>query len=215
MKRILSLVLLFFLIGLFGFVSGNTFILTLEPTAVVYTKGNFSGWIGKGSPLNREDFILSDLRDSKRSLSNIKVPIIIPSYALVTQENDLIFKARLEEFVKRGGNIIVFDQQYGRHVEKIVPIPKGQRLKVYGWRESDSGYMGVYIDKKSINHPVFSFSERIILNIPHDGYFEKYPGGTKVLLRRKFTISLKVSRKILIFVRLLLLWDDGCPLPFR
>ena len=160
--------------------SSNTYL--SDPRAIIFSSGDFNGWIKKNSPLNDDTFIISDLEDSVRSFLKINKLIIIPSYSLAENEDKLSLKHKLETFVKSGGVIIVFAQQYGRHVEKVVPIPKGEKLKVYGWRESKSGYMGVIID--DLKHPIFSFAKKRILRIPHDGYFGIFPSSTKVLLRR-------------------------------
>ncbi len=61
--------------------------------------------------------------------------LIIPTGALFSVENDTTLKHVLEQYVNAGGTIIVFAQQYGSHVENVVPIPEGESLKVYGWRE--------------------------------------------------------------------------------
>ena len=187
MKKRVFFVFLLFLSVLAGFflkIYGFTLMMTIEPSAVIYTEGYFRGWIDKNSPLFNENIVLSDLKDRWDNFLKMKVPVIISSYALFSQENNFILKDNLEKFVRNGGSVIVFGQQYGRHVEKIIPVPRGEKLKVYGWRESDSGYMGVYIDRKALNHPLLSFAKRRVLYITHDGYFGKYPKGTKVILRR-------------------------------
>lgn len=61
--------------------------------------------------------------------------LIIPSGGLFSKENDTTLKLALEQYVARGGTIVVFCQQYGSHIENVVPIPEGESLKVYGWRQ--------------------------------------------------------------------------------
>ncbi len=184
-----KLFLVIFFIGLFSAyatllkfkgLNGNSYV--SSPYAIIFSDGDFFGWVNEKSPVSDSFFVLSDLEDSYEKLLEVKAPIILPSYSLAENEGKLSLKYKLENFVKHGGVIIVFAQQYGRHVEKIVPVPEGEELKVYGWRESESGYMGVLID--DLKHPVFSFAKSKILRIPHDGYFEKYPKWTKTLLRR-------------------------------
>jgi hypothetical protein len=84
---------------------------------------------------------------------------MIPTGGLFSMENDSVFKALLQEYVRLGGTIIVFAQQYGSHIDKVVPIPEGPSLRSYGWREDQScaGYAGYFKQM----HPVLaSFSSQ-------------------------------------------------------
>ncbi len=77
--------------------------------------------------------------------------IIFPSGGLNGIRGDYLLKQTLKQYVSQGGTIIVFSQQYGSHVENIVPIPEGEKLKVYGWRQDQSCYLGsVYTEVISI-----------------------------------------------------------------
>jgi len=80
--------------------------------------------------------------------------LIVPSGKLKEHQNNLSLKQTLKNYVQNGGTIIVFAQQYGRQIENIIPVPEGESLKVYGWREDQSCYWGsVY---SSITNPVVS-----------------------------------------------------------
>jgi len=108
--------------------------------------------------------------------------LIIPSGKLMEHQNDLSLKETLRQYVSNGGTIVVFAQQYGKQVENIVPIPDGEKLKVYGWREDQSCYWGsVY---GSIKHPVLSSMGNDRASAAVDGYIDKYPEDSVVLLRR-------------------------------
>jgi len=123
---------------------------------------------------------LDDISEiNKIESSNV---LIIPSGELMEDENDLSLKETLKQYVSNGGTIVVFAQQYGRHVENIIPIPDGERLKVYGWREDQSCYWGsVY---GSIKHPVLSSLRSDWASVAVDGYIDEYPQNSVILLRR-------------------------------
>ena len=52
--------------------------------------------------------------------------LIIPTGLLAKYENDSVFKVNLEQYVKNGGTVIAFAQQYGSHIDNVVPIPEGE-----------------------------------------------------------------------------------------
>ena len=120
--------------------------------------------------------------ETATNLSNISNTLIFPTGSLFSNQNNTSLKETLRQYVQSGGTIIVFAQQYGRQVENIIPVPEGEKLKVYGWREDQSCYNGsVY---GSIKHPALSSLTYDRASAAVDGYIDKYPEDSVVLLRR-------------------------------
>ncbi len=96
--------------------------------------------------------------------------LVIPYGSLSFQQNNTSLKETLKQYVSNGGTIVVFAQQYGKQVENIIPVPEGEKLKVYGWREDQSCYNGsVY---GSIKHPVLSSMGNDRASAAVDGYIQ-------------------------------------------
>ncbi|MDI6703293.1 MAG: Ig-like domain-containing protein [bacterium] len=125
--------------------------------------------------------ILDDLTPifrEKRTLSDYPV-LIIPTLGLSGISNSPTTKAKLEEYVKNGGTIICFTQQHGYDFEAL---PRGDELKGYGWSEDQSCWRGSV--SISTPHPVFAGQDTQILDIVTDGYFDRWPDDSTILLRR-------------------------------
>ncbi|HLP44629.1 MAG TPA: hypothetical protein VK469_01705, partial [Candidatus Kapabacteria bacterium] len=128
-----------------------------------------------------------DANNTTEKLLQVTPFVIIPSGGLMSMQNDSTFKYILEQYVNRGGTIIVFAQQYGAHVESVVPIAEGESLKTYGWREDQSCLrFSAYFEK---NHPVLSSSTNELVNAGVDGYFSAYPSNSTILLKRKVNLE--------------------------
>jgi len=112
-----------------------------------------------------------------------KYPLmVIPSGALMGQENDSTLKTILEQYVRSGHTIVVFSQQYGDDVDKLVPVPEGESLDSYGFREDQSCQWGsLFTD---VTHPVLSSLTAEQVSAAVDGYFSAYPDNSRVLLSR-------------------------------
>ncbi|MCP4155509.1 MAG: hypothetical protein GY757_47740, partial [bacterium] len=109
--------------------------------------------------------------------------LIIPSGELMGDENSEIIKQALKQFVEAGNSILVLSQQFGSHYDKLMPVPEGESLHSYGFREDQSCLKNsVYFDNM---HPVFSSSTTQITDAGLDGYASDYPAGSTVLLRRR------------------------------
>jgi len=133
-------------------------------------------------------------------LKNIKVPaavtfknfspemvkshpiFVIPTGFMSKVVNDSVFKVNLEQYVNNGGTVIALAQQYGSHIDNVVPIPEGEGLHSYGWREDQSctSFAGYFKQM----HPALASmtSQNVSINV--DGYFSTYPNSATVLLRR-------------------------------
>jgi len=67
-------------------------------------------------------------------------------------------------------------------VENLVPIPEGETLKSFGWRQDQSCYNGsMYFDTM---HPVLSSVTNQLITATVDGYFSQWPAGSTVLVNR-------------------------------
>ncbi len=103
--------------------------------------------------------------------------LIIPTAGLMDISDSEFFKASLNEYVIRGGTVVVFAQQQGY---EFSAIPGG--LSGYGWTEDQSCQTySAYIDTW---HQMLAGQTASIPSINIDGYFTSYPENTTVLLRR-------------------------------
>ncbi len=160
----------------YSFSDGTPLIYKLSPDSVVYTSGYWK------EALRLYGGLVYDGENGAEDLRRATPFLIIPSGSLFSNQNNLSLKQTLKQYVSQGGTIIVFSQQYGEHIENIVPVPEGEKLKVYGWRQDQSCYWGsVYTD---LTHPVLSslISDKATLAV--DGYIDKYPKNSVILLRR-------------------------------
>ncbi|MBI4681083.1 MAG: hypothetical protein HY753_07780, partial [Nitrospirae bacterium] len=103
--------------------------------------------------------------------------LIIPSGGLNGMENSEFFKVALDEYVKKGGKVLVLTQRVGY---EFSVLPGG--ISGYGWSEdqscfSDSSYVDTW-------HNVLAGQTKNIPSLGIDGYFTKYPENSIVLLRR-------------------------------
>ncbi len=98
----------------------------LAPEAVIFTDGYWQDALKLYGGLKFDgDNVAEQLLEATPFL-------VIPTGGLFGKDQDSTFKAILEKYVNLGGTIVVFCQQYGSHVENVVP--GGESLKVYGWR---------------------------------------------------------------------------------
>nr|MBU1328372.1 alpha/beta fold hydrolase [Candidatus Omnitrophota bacterium] len=104
--------------------------------------------------------------------------LVIPTGGLSGLSHSAIFKNKLSEYVKNGGAIICFSQQYGYDFNAL----PGERLNAYGWQEDASCHTkAAYIENF---HQVLSSQNELYPDIKLDGYFTDYPDGAAILLRR-------------------------------
>jgi len=104
--------------------------------------------------------------------------LIIPTGGLYGLDNSAMFRARLEEYTRRGGVVIAFAQQHGY---EFSALPGGQ-LGGYGWSEDNSCFAAsLYISQW---HPILSGFDRATLDAPVDGYLSTLPQDAQVLLSR-------------------------------
>ncbi|HLP46035.1 MAG TPA: hypothetical protein VK469_08815, partial [Candidatus Kapabacteria bacterium] len=131
--------------------------------------------------------IFFNMPETAENLLKNSPVLVIPCGGLYGRENDSLLKIVLGKYVQMGGTIIVFAQQYGSHVENVVPVPEEESLKTYGWREDQSCLrFSAYFDK---NHPVLSSSTNETINAGVDGYFSSYPSNSTILLKRKTNLE--------------------------
>jgi hypothetical protein len=160
----------------FSFSSGNTTQYSYDSKCLVYMNGYFK----EADALFGGNYFEGS--NSAEQLLEASPVLIFPTAGLFGMENDSTLKAILQEYVRLGGSIIVFTNQYGEQIDKIVPVPEGQSLHSYGFREDQSCFNGSLYFKNM--HPVLSsqINERTSAGV--DGYFSIYPATSKVLLRK-------------------------------
>jgi hypothetical protein len=126
--------------------------------------------IFEGKEINSKDF-------------ETKPVLIIPSGGLYGKEHDAALKLVLAEYVRLGGNIIVYGQQANSHYS-ILPGCSGTQLVGYGWGSDQSCYSGSSYYENM--HPAISafFTWAGIGTMNTDGYFEEFGESCTVLLRR-------------------------------
>jgi hypothetical protein len=161
----------------YSFSSGLIQEFNLFPEAVVLTQGYWQQALKLYGGLKAApEFTANALFESTPFL-------IVPTGGLFSFENDSTFKIILQEYVRLGGVILVLAQQFGEHIDKVVPIPDGASLRSYGWREDQScSINSTYIEGM---HPVLASLNTNIVTAAVDGYFSIYPSASTVLLRKK------------------------------
>lgn len=125
-----------------------------------------------GEPVRIVDHTFSPAILSEQKL------LLIPSGGLSGLSGSAIFKKKLAEFVKNGGTIVCFSQQYGYDFNAL----PSDSLKGYGWQEDVSCHSkAAYIETF---HQILSSQNDLYPDIKIDGYFTDYPENSTVLLRR-------------------------------
>jgi len=141
-------------------------------------------WEEAGSFINRLKRRFSYIEPDQSPLEMKDPPpiLFIPSGGLYGMEKSSQFKSILEDYVSRGGTIIVFAQQHGYDFSPL-PTPDGVSLVCYGWREDQSCRSNsVYVDTW---HPALSSTTKSLTSSPIDGYFAYYPPDSTALLSRR------------------------------
>ena len=104
--------------------------------------------------------------------------LVIPTGGLSGLSHSAIFKNKLSEYVKNGGVVICFSQQYGYDFNAL----PGGKINAYGWQEDASCHAkAAYIE---LFHQVLSSQSELYPDIKLDGYFTDYPDAAVILLRR-------------------------------
>jgi hypothetical protein len=161
----------------YSFSSGTVQEFNLFPKAVVLTEGYWQQALKLYGGLKAvPEFTANALLQSTPFL-------IVPTGGFFSFENDATFKIILQEYVRLGGTLIVFDQQFGSHIDKIVPVPDGAGLRSYGWREDQScTTYSTYIENM---HPVLASQNSNTVTAAIDGFFSIYPADSTILLRKQ------------------------------
>jgi len=151
----------------------------ITPDVLIYRRGHYEAYENNNLGENEDAF--TDMNNSPEILLNSGKVIIFPSGSLFGKDNDSTFKIILQEYVQKGGNIIVFGQQFGRFVDAVLPKNDGDVLRSYGWRESNSCIRDSSFFESF--HPALASLTRATANVGIDGYFSSIPGNAAVLLR--------------------------------
>jgi hypothetical protein len=161
----------------YSFASGIVKEYNLDPEAVIFTRGYWE------DALKLFGGLQFDGNNTAEKLLETTPYIIFPTGSLAPMQESTIFKHLVEQYVNLGGVIIIFAQQTGTEVEKLIPCPGGEKLKVYGWRE-DSSCLRDSVYYTSMSGPVSSSTSEIF-SLGVDGYISAYPSNSTVLLRRR------------------------------
>jgi len=113
--------------------------------------------------------------------------MLVPTAGLAGFEQSEILKAKLEEYVRLGGTLVVFAQQLGHHWN-ILPVPVGpvtaepETVSGYGYQQDQNCQQSsVFIET---NHAILSNFASATIDVGVDGYFSSYPDNSTILLRR-------------------------------
>ena len=165
-------------LNVFPLASGQNFIsYSYYPDILVYDKFNYPDLPALLKYYNSSNNIHDYVHDS---FSNNHRLLIIPSGELTGDENSIIIKEALKQFVESGGTLLVLSQQYDTQFENLVPIPETEPFKCYGWRQDQSCSIGsTYFEEM---HPVLSSSTNELVSAVVDGYFHTIPSTATTLL---------------------------------
>jgi hypothetical protein len=150
-----------------------------DPRVAVFNRGSKDFCFSLLSKVGNGFISINEKFDYSKITNEVDV-IVIPTGGLFGLENDSIFKASLQEYIRLGGTIIVFTQQYGSQIDKIVPIPDGASLRSYGWREDQSCWSWPY-NLKTMHPALATMASGSIVT---DGQFSVYPSDSTILLRK-------------------------------
>ncbi|MBI4650534.1 hypothetical protein HY745_04465 [Candidatus Desantisbacteria bacterium] len=125
--------------------------------------------------------ILTDINTTPQDLLNFSRVLVCPTGSLVGNDSSPQFKALLEQYVSAGGFLVVMSTQHSSDLQ-CIPVPEGEVLSGYMWRED----MSCWSNSCEIQdwHNILSGQSQATISEPVDGFFTEWPGNAKVLLRR-------------------------------
>jgi hypothetical protein len=96
--------------------------------------------------------------------------LVIPSAALIGDSESEIVKQAITRFVESGSSVVLFSQQYGNDIKKLIPsLSEGEIGPIVGFREDSSCLKNsVYIAETGM-HPILSSSTKGILDVGNYG----------------------------------------------
>ncbi|MCP5051986.1 MAG: hypothetical protein GY940_32760, partial [bacterium] len=148
------------------------------PDVLVYDKFNYSRLPKLLEKLNT-DHINDFVHDQ---FSNNHKVLVIPSGEWMGDEYSEVIKEALKQFVESGGTLLVLAQQYDYQIENLVPVPEGETLKTFGWRQDQSCDIdSTYFDTL---HPIVSSVQSEKFTAAVDGYLSAWPSNSTVVLNR-------------------------------
>ena len=113
--------------------------------------------------------------------------MLIPTGGFHGLSKSASVKVLLDEYVKNGGTLVAFTQQYGSDWDLLPTLEDAQTglkkpVSGFGYQEDQScQFNSVYVDNY---HPILSGFSTPTANIGVDGYFTSYPDNSTILLRR-------------------------------
>ncbi len=145
------------------------------PAVAIFRKGFYSGAENILKKAKIPYKLVDENFDPVKLVKYQKI-LILPSGSLFGMQSDA-FKEKLKLYLEKGGDIIVFDQQYGDHFSVI---PGG--LNGYGWAQDQMCHANSLYAAQ--DHPILSTVQSNLITEDVDGYFETYPPNSIVLMRR-------------------------------
>jgi len=160
-----------------SFSSENITGFSINSNALVYMNGYFEEMNALSGGVFFEGV------EPAQKLLDVSPLLIIPSGGLYGKEYDTALKLILAEYVRLGGNLLVFSQQANSHYS-ILPGCGGTPLVGYGWAADQSCYSGssYYENMHPAISAFYTWAGRGSVNT--DGYFEEFAENCTVLLRR-------------------------------
>ena len=152
---------------------------SLNPELLILKRGF---WKEAGAYLNRIGKRFSYIEPDQSPLEMLDPPpiLFIPSGGLFGLDASPQFRTILQDYVFRGGTLVVLSQQRGYEFKAL---PRGDEFEAYGWQEDISCFTeSTFIDRR---HPIFARITNPYISIPIDGYFRRIPAGSSVLLGRR------------------------------
>jgi len=110
--------------------------------------------------------------------------LFVPSGGLYGTAGSADLRERFRAYVEAGGTLLVMAQMRGVDLG-AVPAPPGEVLSGFGWYEDQSCFRDNV--RLAALHPILAGATREVLSVPVDGYLDRWPADSTVLLRRAAT----------------------------
>ena len=107
--------------------------------------------------------------------------LFVPSGGLYGTAGSQDLRERFQAYVEAGGTMLVMAQMRGVDLT-AVPTPAGEVLTGFGWFEDQSCFRDNV--RVAALHPILAHATREVLSVPVDGFLDRWPAASTVLLRR-------------------------------
>jgi len=113
-------------------------------------------------------------------IAGVTRTVVVPSGALWQRGDEPGVREPLQDFVERGGGLIVFGQALTEDY-RAVPVPPGESLHAIGYDHNIAPATGLYV---AARHPITSCLTSPTFDVARGGYIESWPTDAQVLLRK-------------------------------